>query len=121
GAMGGRAGGRSEVVQVGPSDPGVARRWACDATVSRVVTMGKSEPLDIGRRTPTVPVPLRRAVVVRDRRCRFPGCDRPPPWCDAHHIVHWVDGGATALANLMLLCRRHHRLIPRPGGFLLDW
>jgi HNH endonuclease len=55
---------------------------------------------------------------VRDGRCRFPGCDRPPPWCDGHHIVHWADGGPTALANLVLLCRRHHRLVHH--GFTVE-
>jgi len=54
---------------------------------------------------------MRRAVIVRDRHCRFPGCDRPQSWCDAHHVVHWTNGGSTALHNLVLLCRRHHRLI----------
>jgi hypothetical protein len=58
-----------------------------------------------------VPPPMRRAVSVRDGRCRFPGCDRPPTWCDAHHIVHWADGGPTAMSNLILLCRQHHRAI----------
>jgi len=50
-------------------------------------------------------------VVHRDGGCRFPGCDRPPGWCDAHHIVHWAHGGPTALDNLVLLCRPHHRLL----------
>ncbi len=70
-----------------------ARRLACDASVARVITKGRSEPLDVGRRTPVVPAPLRRAVVVRDGGCRFTGCGRPASWCDAHHIVHWADGG----------------------------
>jgi hypothetical protein len=48
---------------------------------------------------------------VRDSHCRFPGCDRPPSWCDAHHVRHWADGGPTSLDNLLLLCRRHHRLV----------
>lgn len=119
-ALRGEAGGRSEFDHVGPIHPEVARRWACDASVSRVITNGGSEPLDIGRRTSTVPGPMRRAVTVRDLHCRFPGCDRPPPWCDAHHVIHWADGGATALSNLVLLCRRHHRLVHEPGRFRLE-
>ena len=119
-ALRGAASGRSELDHVGPVHPEVARRWACDASISRVITKGSSEPLDIGRRTPVVPVPMRRAVTVRDRHCRFPGCDRPPPWCDAHHVVHWADGGDTALSNLVLLCRRHHRLVHQGGPFRLE-
>jgi len=47
-------------------------------------------------------------LAVRDGGCRFPGCDRPVSWCEAHHVVPWADGGATALSNLVLLCWRHH-------------
>lgn len=112
----GRAGALSEFDHVGPAHPEVARQWACDASISRVITKGESEPLDVGRRTAVVPGSIRRAVVIRDRVCRFPGCDRPHAWCDAHHVRHWADGGATALGNLVLLCRPHHRLVHR-GGF----
>jgi hypothetical protein len=93
---------------VSPND---ARRIACDASVNRVVTAGAAGPVEIGRRTPVVPAALRRAVAVRDGGCRFPGCDRPPGWCDAHHVVHWADGGPTELGNLLLLCRPHHRMV----------
>jgi hypothetical protein len=116
-ALQGRPGGMSELDDAGPIHPQTARRWACDASISRVLVRGPSEPLDVGRRTPVVPAPLRRAVVLRDRHCRFPGCDRPQAWCDAHHIVHWVEGGKTALKNLVLLCRPHHRLLHGLGGF----
>ncbi len=83
----------------------------------RVVLGARSEPLDVGRRTPVVPAALRRAVILRDRHCRFPGCDRPPAWCECHHVDHWATGGRTVLGNLLLLCRRHHGLVHRPGGF----
>lgn len=119
-ALEGRAGRRSELDHVGPIHPEVVRRLACDASITRIITQGASEPLDVGRRTAVVPAPMRRAVIVRDRTCRFPGCDRPPPWCDAHHIRHWADGGATAVSNLLLLCRRHHRLVHQPAGFRLE-
>jgi hypothetical protein len=104
----GRGSGGLEEAGLVPAE--VARKLSCDSSVSRVVVSGRSEPLDVGRRTPVVPAALRRAVVVRDARCRFPGCDRPPPWCDAHHVRHWADGGETKLANLILLCRPHHGL-----------
>jgi hypothetical protein len=104
-----RAGGAA--FEDGPLTPDAARRLACDAAVSRIITRGRSEPLEVGRRTPVVPPALRRAVVARDMHCRFPGCDRPQAWCDAHHVVHWADGGETSMSNLVLLCRRHHRLV----------
>lgn len=109
----------SEFDHVGPVDRETARRLACDGSIRRVVMSGRSEPLDVGRRTPVVPPAMRRAVIIRDRNCRFPGCDRPHAWCDAHHVVHWADGGPTALHNLLLLCRRHHRLVHQ-GGFGLE-
>jgi Domain of unknown function (DUF222)/HNH endonuclease len=112
--------GASELDHVGPLPTDTARRLACDASVMRVVMAGRSEPLDVGRRTLVVPSAVRRAVIVRDRGCRFPGCDRPQAWCDGHHVVHWADGGPTALHNLLLLCRRHHGMVHRTGGFRLE-
>lgn len=110
----------AELDHVGPVQPEMAKRLACDASILRIVMAGPSEPLDVGRRTPVVSPALRRAVIARDRCCRFPGCDRPATWCDAHHVVHWADGGATSLGNLVLLCRRHHRMLHERGGFRLD-
>jgi hypothetical protein len=106
-----RAGRRIDLEDVGRIDGETARQLACDANVSRVITDAASKPLDVGRKTKVVPPALRRAVAVRDCGCAFPGCDRPSSWCDAHHIRHWADGGTTSLANLVLLCRRHHRLV----------
>jgi hypothetical protein len=112
--------GSAELDHAGPVPSGTARRIACDASVMRVVMSARSEPLDVGRRTPVIPPSMRRAVIVRDRHCRFPGCDRPQTWCDAHHVLHWADGGQTALQTLLLMCRRHHRMVHRPGGFTLE-
>ena len=98
--------------------PETVRRLACDASVARVITSGRSQPLEVGRATRVVPPSMRRALVVRDSGCAFPGCDRPASWCDAHHVVHWADGGRTDLGNLVLLCRRHHRLIH--AGFSVE-
>jgi hypothetical protein len=107
----GAPGGRCELEHAGPVDPELVRRLGCDAAVSRVVVGPDAMPLDVGRRTKVVPGWIRRALVVRDGCCRFPACDRPPTWCDPHHVRHWVAGGVTALSNLVLLCRRHHRLV----------
>ena len=95
----------------GPICAETARKICCDAKVIPVVFGGDSQPLDVGRETRTVPRHLRRALVARDRGCAFPGCDRLPGWADAHHVVHWSDGGPTELANLVLLCDHHHDVV----------
>jgi hypothetical protein len=113
-ALQGDGGGIHETANGQVLTPEAVRRIACDATTSRVVFGPDSEPVDIGRSTRVVPAAMRRAVIARDRHCRFPGCDRPARWCDVHHIWHWADGGPTALWNLKLLCRYHHTLEHRP-------
>jgi hypothetical protein len=90
-------------------------RIACDATVSRVAFGPNGQPLDVGRQHRLFPEPLRRAITARDRHCRFPGCDRPPRWCDIHHIIHWTRGGTTSVDNGILLCRFHHTLVHEVG------
>jgi Domain of unknown function (DUF222) len=91
------------------------RRLACDAKLIPIVLGAASEPLDIGRITRLIPTAIRRALNVRDGGCAFPGCDRPPHMCDAHHIVFWADGGPTAICNLCLLCGHHHDTIHHHG------
>ena len=155
----------------GPVDPETARRLACDAAVTRVVTthqpvtghphdptrrpehiagdahprardrdelagggqdlqdglatrlraaltrlppaLGGAPPqiLDVGHATRVIPPALRTALAVRDQGCVVAGCQRPPAWCDAHHVRHWLHGGATSLDNLVLVCRAHHRAV----------
>jgi len=87
------------------------RRLACDAEILPLVLGSRSQLLDVGRSSRLVTPVLWVALVARDRQCSFPGCTRPPVACDAHHIVHWVDGGGTSLSNLVLLCRAHHTTI----------
>ena len=96
-----------------PVSAETARRIACDAG-SVSMTHRNGQVLSVGRKTRTIPPPIRRALEFRDQGCRFPGCTSQH--CDAHHIVHWADGGETKLSNLVLLCRRHHRLL-HEGGF----
>jgi len=110
-ALEGRTGRPCELDDTGVITPETARRLACDARVTRVITRGDSQILDVGRTTRVVPTALRTVLTVRDRGCVVDGCGAPRRWCDAHHIVHWADGGPTSLANLVLLCARHHTLI----------
>ncbi len=110
-----RSTGAGDLLDGEPVAPSVLRRMACDAGVLPAVLGGAGQPLDVGREARTVPTGIRRALAVRDRGCAFPGCDRPPGWCDAHHIRHWADGGPTALANLVLLCGHHHRTVHSAG------
>jgi hypothetical protein len=82
----------------------------CDCDIHRVLTDTNGVILDYGRATKTVPTPLFNALALRDQGCRHPGCDAPVAWCDAHHVIHWTNHGETNTNNLVLKCRRHHRL-----------
>jgi hypothetical protein len=110
--------GRHDGAFTGPIHPTDVERLLCDCDVARIVTGPNSLPLDAGRARRTAPPAIRRAVVARDGGCRFPGCDRPPGWCEAHHVKHWIDHGPTSLANLVLLCDRHHHVVHQPGWVL---
>jgi hypothetical protein len=96
-----------------------ARRLACDAAITPIVRSESNQP-HAGTTTRVPAGSQRKALVVRDRGCRFTGCDRPPDWTDAHHIQHWADGGKTEMDNLLLLCRRHHRMV-HEEGWRLSW
>jgi hypothetical protein len=91
--------------------PEQVRRLACDALIIPAVLGGDGEVLDLGRQRRLFTGTVRRALILRDGGCAFPGCDRPPRWCDAHHCTSWQNGGATCVANGMLLCGHHHRLV----------
>ena len=90
-------------------------RMLCDCTVSRVVTGEYGLPLDVGRSRRTIPPQIDRARRVRDNGCRYPGCTRPHGWTQAHHVIHWKDGGRTALINIVSLCDHHHHVVHQPG------
>ncbi|MDQ6882867.1 MAG: HNH endonuclease [Candidatus Dormibacteraeota bacterium] len=90
------------------------RRVACDAALTRITGQGELEA-EVSRATRTIPPATRRALAARDHGCVAEGCGRPPDWTDAHHIKHWVHGGETTMANLVLLCRRHHRMVHEEG------
>lgn len=91
-----------------------ARRLACDASIVTVVEDAAGNPLAVGRKYRTVTTALRRALAVRDPACQFPGCTHRAV-LEGHHIEHWIDGGATDLANLVNLCSSHHDLLHAHG------
>lgn len=91
--------------------PGLVRRLACQAGVVPHVLGSRSEPLDVGRAERLFTSAQRHALGLRDRHCTYPGCEVPAHWCRAHHVIHWLDGGRTDLANAALLCERHHGLV----------
>ncbi len=94
-----------------------ARRLACDASTVQITEDDQGEPLNVGRKTRTIPPALRRALKSRDQGCVFPGCTHKR-YVDGHHIEHWADGGETKLSNLVSLCRFHHRAVHEGGRAL---
>jgi hypothetical protein len=95
--------------------PGLVAWLTCDSELHRALTPGRSTVLGYGSATRSVSPAPWSALVVRDGHCRHPGCDRPPPWCEGHHVVHFSKGGPTCLSNVVLLCRAHHRLYHAQG------
>ena len=111
-----RDAGQAVIEQAGGLHVGreAVRRVACDSGLVVLGHGSDGEVLDAGRRTRTVPTALRRVLQDRDRnQCQFPGCESRH--CDAHHVVHWADGGETRLSNLVLCCRFHHRALHEEG------
>ena len=99
----------------GPISAATARRLACDAQIIPVVLGANGEPLDVGRASYPVTLAIWRALVARDGGCAFNGCGRPPEWTEAHHRIHWADGGETSVANCCLFCDHHHRVVHNDG------
>jgi len=115
-------GARAELVeQQLPLGRAATTRLLCDCAVHRVVVdreAGRMTILEVAAATRTIPAGVWSALVIRDRHCRFPGCDRPPTWCEGHH-VQWVsNNGPTRMDNLVVLCRRHHRVLHHRAGFV---
>jgi Domain of unknown function (DUF222) len=91
--------------------PETVRKLACDAQIIPALLGSDGQPVDLGRTSRTFTPAQRRALSLRDHGCAFPGCDRPPAWCDGHHIRFWADGGSTDLRNGVLLCCFHHTTV----------
>ncbi len=108
--------GRCELSDGTPISPETARRLTCDCPVSPVLVGPDGNPLDVGRRTRQISPALWKALILRDRHCTFPGCERGGMCLNAHHMKHWAQGGETNLENLTLTCRGHHRFV-HEGGY----
>jgi hypothetical protein len=94
------------------------RRLACDAGIRRILLGPKSAVIEVGRELRLPGVAARAALQARAGGCEWPKCDRPVGFTNAHHMVHWGQGGTTDVANLVLLCYRHHWMI-HEGGWQL--
>ena len=102
---------RCDLEGIGPITRQALDQIGCGATLRRVVMAGDSTVLDMGRKVRFATPSQTRAIKIRDGGCVFPSCDRPPDWCDIHHIDQWAAGGRTDVARMCCLCRRHHTLI----------
>jgi len=108
-----------------PISTRMARRLACDCSLTRVLLNSDSIPIDVGREKRVVPGATRKALGVQYQCCPYPGCNRPISWCEVHHKKHWIDGGESTLENSLPLCFRHHQmvdegwtLVETPTGFV---
>lgn len=102
-------------------DPATLRRLACDAGLIPTVLGPRGEVLDLGREVRLFTPGQQKVLWLRDRHCTIPGCSIPAQWCDAHHLVHWADGGTTEIGNAALLCGYHHSWVhtKRVAGLLV--
>jgi len=100
----------------GPIATATVQRIACDSVIYRVLyDPVTGQPLDVGRSYRTAPPWIRKALHARDRGCRWPGCQAPTAWCDAHHLTRWVHDGQTAVDEMILTCRWHHTRVHEGG------
>ena len=121
------------VEHCGPAETPMGRSWhpkvaailLCDPLITALVVDLLGVPLDMGRKIRLANRDQRRALTQRDGGCIFPGCDCPPSWCDAHHVIWWEHDGPTDIWNLALLCRYHHGVTHRRGWTMTaagdDW
>jgi hypothetical protein len=113
--LAGVAGAPAGELEWGGTLPAVTvQRLACDSAITRITGLGELE-WEMTHAARTIPPSTRRALVARDGHCVFPGCVRPAPWCDGHHLIYWTNGGPTKLENLGLVCKPHHRRVHEEG------
>lgn len=96
-----------------PVAPTTLRGLAAQAEVVTVLCDGTGAVLDLHRTQRLADKAITMALYARDRGCSFPGCGVAPQWCERHHVIAWIDGGATSVANMTLLCTYHHHNFER--------
>lgn len=102
--------------QVDAVSVATAKRHICDAGVVGALFDDDGQAVNVGRERRLFTPRQRVGMAARDGGCRFPGCDRPPSWAEAHHIEEWLlDHGNTDIADGILLCRHHHLLTHNNG------
>jgi hypothetical protein len=106
--------GGAELDVLGPVSREVARRLACDAKIHLSADGPSGQSLNLGRTRRDPSDPQRIEIRRRDKGCRFPGCTHTE-FTDVHHVLHWSNGGATDLSNLVELCDQHHRFVHEMG------
>src|SRR5699024_11784028 len=94
-----------------PVSPSPTRPLPCEAELIPAVLGTNGALLDLGRTARQFSADQRRALIARDRGCAAPNCKIPAPWCDAHHVEPWKDGGSTSVVNAVLLCSHHHHAV----------
>ncbi|WP_066594994.1 HNH endonuclease signature motif containing protein [Cryobacterium arcticum] len=96
-------------------------RLICDAATIEITIDDLGRPLDVGHEQRLFNRAQRRALAARDGGCRWPGCDRPPAFTEAHHIQHWKrDHGRTDINQGILLCHAHHMLLHNQGWQIFE-
>lgn len=101
----------SQALFTGPISPSSIRPLSCEAELIPSVLGSNGAVLDLGRKVRLFSPDQRRALITRDRGCAAPNCTIPAPWCDAHHVEPWKQGGVTSVANAVLLCSHHHHAV----------
>lgn len=95
------------------------QRLLCGGVQTPILIGATGQPLDVGRSQRLFTPRQRVALAARDGGCRWPGCERPPSWCEAHHIDEWErDRGRTDVDVGILLCRHHHLLLHDHGWLI---
>lgn len=103
-----------------PVHPSVLGMLSCSGRLRTALLDEHGAVLNLGRSARLATRAQRRALAARDGGCAIPACGVPAARCEIHHLTAWVDGGATDLTNLVMLCALHHVEITKPGHWQIE-